>query len=109
MDTGAEVNLINPNLLDPALFKPSPHPVRLGVANSHLLQGGHRQFSMILTFQGRSLDSNHWQNFSLPFVAYDAAIVCDIILSYGGWLSMTSYPTLGGMAYTFMMAQIPFG
>ena len=40
VDTGAEVNLVNPRVADPALFTKSTRPVRLGVANSHPLQGG---------------------------------------------------------------------
>ena len=40
VDTGAEVNLVNTRLVDQDLFAPAKKPVRLGVANSHLLQGG---------------------------------------------------------------------
>jgi hypothetical protein len=40
VDTGAQVNLINPRVLDPGLFVPATKPVRLGSANSHPLPGG---------------------------------------------------------------------
>ena len=40
VDTGAEVNLVKTSMVKPELFAPAKKPVRLGVANSHLLQGG---------------------------------------------------------------------
>ena len=82
VDTGAEVSLINPGLVSPDLFKPSPKPVRLGVANSHRLPGGTQQTTMILTFDARDQDTGKRRQLSLPLTAYDAAVVCDIILSY---------------------------
>ena len=86
VDTGAEVSLINPKWVNPSLFTPSPKPIRLGVANSHLLEGGKRQASMTLTFFGRDMDTGHRTDLAIPFTAYDADVVCDIILSYG-WLA----------------------
>ena len=86
VDTGSEVSLINPSLVDPALFQPNPRPVRLGVANSHRLPGGKRQTTMVLTFSGRELDTGRKRQLSLPFTAYDAEVVCDIIISYG-WMA----------------------
>ena len=86
VDTGAEVNLINPKLMDSALFTPSSRPVRLGVANSLLLKGGGREATMSLTFQGVDLDTGKNVRMSLPLTAYDGDVVCDLILSYG-WLA----------------------
>ena len=82
IDTGAEVSLINPRLVDSALFQPSPKPVRLGVANSHRLPGGKRQTVMVLTFEAAGRDTKQKCNISLPCSAYDAEVVCDMILSY---------------------------
>ncbi len=84
VDTGAEVNLIHPKWVSAQLFYPSPKTIRLGVANSHLLEGGKRQVNMLLTFQGHSPDSGNNVDLILPFTAYDTDIFCDIILSYGG-------------------------
>ena len=86
VDTGAEISLINPNLIDPSLFFPSPKPLRLGVANSNTMVGGKRQVNMLLSFQGRDLDTGHIQELLLPISEYDADIVCDLILSYT-WLA----------------------
>ena len=82
VDTGAEVSLINPTVLDPSLFQPSPKPVRLGVANSHRLPGGSQQTTLVLTFDARDQDTGLKRQVGLPLTAYDAAVVCDIILSY---------------------------
>ena len=86
VDTGAEVNLINPKWVHNDLFYLSPKPIRLGAANSHLLEGGKRQTNILLTFHGHCLDSGNSIDLSLPFTAYDADVICDIILSYG-WLA----------------------
>ena len=80
VDTGAEVSLINPGLVNPDLFQPSPKPVRLGVANSHRLPGGTQQTTLVLTFDDRDQDTGNKRQLSLPLTAYDAAVVCDIIL-----------------------------
>ena len=40
VDTGAEVNLVNSRLISPELFQPATRPLKLGVANSHVLPGG---------------------------------------------------------------------
>ena len=59
VDTGAEVNLVNTKL-DPALkFQPSPKPVRLGVANSHTLEGGKREAILNLQIKGREVDTGN--------------------------------------------------
>ena len=86
VDTGAEVNLVNPSLLSSNLFYPSPKPLRLGAANSLLLKGGSRMASMVLTFHGCNPDTKRPLDLSIPFTAYDAEVSCDLILSYG-WLA----------------------
>ena len=86
VDTGAEVNLINPRLVESHLFTPSPKPVRLGVANSHILLGGKRQVTMTLTMSAKEVDTGKLATLALPFTAYDAELVCDMILSYR-WLA----------------------
>ena len=86
VDTGAEVNLINPKLMNPDLLVPSTHPVRLGVANSLLLKGGGKEVTMTLTFQGKEMDTGKNMKLCLPVTAYDGEMVCDLILSYG-WLA----------------------
>ena len=40
VDTGAQVNLVNPNGINQEFFAPSKKPVKLGAANSLKLQGG---------------------------------------------------------------------
>ena len=57
VDTGAEVNLVNPRVVSQNLLLPSKKPVRLVVANSHLLQGGAREVSMELTLTATQLDT----------------------------------------------------
>ena len=52
VDTGAEMNLINPSVMDSSLFRPSKHPIRLGVANTLHLQDGGREVTTLLSFQG---------------------------------------------------------
>ena len=86
VDTGAELNLINPKLLDPSLFSLSPKPIRLGMANSNILLGGTRQVTMNLTFAGVDMDTGHIQEVTMPVTAYDGEVVVDLILSYG-WLA----------------------
>ena len=81
VDTGAEVSLINPGLVNPDIFQPSLKPVRLGVANSHSLPGGTQLTTLVLTFDARDQDTGNKRQLSLPLTAYDAAVVCDIILS----------------------------
>ena len=49
VDTGAEVNVIRRDLVDPSLLKPSPHPIRLGAANSTQLCGGFHEVEMVLS------------------------------------------------------------
>ena len=87
VDTGAEVSLINPKWVPAGLFFDSPKPIRLGVANSHLLLGGKRQTQLTLTFMGRDQDTGKRADLSFPLSAYDADVVSDLILSYG-WLAL---------------------
>ena len=84
--TGAEVNLVNTKLVNQDLFAPAKKPVRLGVANSHLLQGGGREVTMFLSFWGHDVDTKKKVGFRTPLTAYDGEMMCDIILSYG-WLA----------------------
>ena len=86
VDTGAEVNLINPAMVDSSRFQPSSRPVRLGAANSLRLSGGTRETMVFLTLQGVQLDSKQPVEVGLPITAYDADIKYDLILSYG-WLA----------------------
>ena len=86
LDTGAEVNLVNPRVMDPHLFQTASRPVKLGVAKSHLLKGGGRETTMVLTLAGMELDTGREQDISLPVTAYDGEVVSDLILSYG-WLA----------------------
>ena len=66
VDTGAEVNLVNPKVVSPDLFVLSQRPVRLGVANSHLLPGGSRDVSMRLGFEATQIYSGKQVDMSLP-------------------------------------------
>ena len=102
VDTGAEVNLINSKLIPPELFNPNPKPIRLGVANSHLLMGGSKQAAMTLTFNGQDIDTGRNISLDIPLLAYDADVVCDLILSYG-WLSQKNvilHPKRHGLLFT---------
>ncbi len=87
MDTGAEVNLINSRLIPPELFAPIPAPIRLGVAKSHHLMGGSRKAAMNLTFNGQDMDTGHKTSLDIPFLAYDAEVVYDLIFLSYGWLA----------------------
>ena len=85
IDTGAEVNLVNRNLIAPHLFQPSPRPVRLGAANSTRLCGGSQEVATILSMPALDVESKRKLDFRLPFVAYDADIKHDVIISFS-WL-----------------------
>ena len=82
IDTGAEVYLLNPTLVDPNLFQPSPKPIRLGVANSRRLPGGKKQVAMVLTFEATGHDTKQRCHISLPRSVWDTEVVCGLILSY---------------------------
>ena len=86
VDTGAEFSLINPKCIDASLLNPSLKPIRLGVANSHRLSGGQIEATMTLTFDGMDVESGQRCQKTLPLQAYDAEVVCDLILSYG-WMA----------------------
>ena len=86
VDTGAEVSLIHPKWVPATDFFLSPRPIKLGVANSHLLVGGQRQTDITLTVKGTDMDTGCAQLVCLPLSAYDAEVVCDLILSYG-WMT----------------------
>ena len=89
IDTGAEVNVIHPRLVQPALFRASQRPLRLGMANSISLQGGKREVDFVLHLQGMEIDSKRPMRIGVPASAYDAEMVCDLILSYT-WLAQTN-------------------
>ena len=86
VDTGAEVNLVRSDLVDPSFFKPSKRPVRLGASNSTRLCGGSNDVELILGMGGVESDNKRALDFRVPFVAYDAAISHDVIISYR-WLA----------------------
>ena len=86
IDTEAEVNLINPKWVEENKFKRAQHPVKLGVANSHLLQGGSRETEFSVILRGIDIDSKRPIDISIPTQAYDGDVVCDLILSYS-WLA----------------------
>ncbi len=86
IDTGAEINLINPNVAHKAVFKGSMKPVRLGSANSHQLQGGENETRMVIEIKATEMDTGRMVQVQLPCMAYDGEITCDLILSYG-WIA----------------------
>ena len=53
---------------------------------NHLLAGGKRQASLLLTFTGKDMDTGLSTKMCLPLLAYDAGVVCDLILSYS-WMA----------------------
>ena len=108
VDTGAEASLINPTVLNPSLFQPSPKPVRLGVANSHRLPGGLQQTTLVLTFDARDQDTGLKRQVGLPLTAYDAAVVTSFCHT-GGWLKTMSCQTQGDMVYISMTVKTAFG
>ena len=86
VDTGAEVNLIRRDIVDPKMFHDSAHPVRLGVANSTKLMGGGKDVHTLLSMKGVEMDTTQKVELRIPFVAYDANISHELILSYA-WLA----------------------
>ena len=86
VDPGAEVNLIRRDIVDPKMFHDSAHPVRLGVANSTKLMGGGKDVHTLLSMKGVEMDTTQKVELRIPFVAYDANISHEIILSYA-WLA----------------------
>lgn len=86
VDTGAEVNVIHPRLVDPSLFRESQRPLRLGMANEICLSGGKREVDFVLGMKGVDVDTNMPMEIRVPMSAYDGEMVCDLIVSYT-WLA----------------------
>ena len=86
VDTGPVINLIRRDLVDPHFFQASSKPVKMAAANSTRLCGGSHEVATILSMHGIEVDTQEKVDIRVPFVAYDAAIKHDNILSYA-WLA----------------------
>ena len=86
IDTGAEVNIVRRDLVDPSHFRRTKYPIRLGTANSTRLSGGDHDITVVLGMNGTEVDSKRAVDHRIPCRAYDAAISHDMIISYK-WLA----------------------
>ena len=85
VDSGAQVSLINRNLVDADCWEDDIPTVRFKAANQTYLPGGDRGLNASLTMKGRT---EHGKSYALNFPAllYGAEIQADVILSYP-WLA----------------------
>ena len=86
VDTGAEINIINPKFVPDGAFENAKKPLRVGMANAVCLKGGKREASFALALRGVDIDSRQGVEIRVPTTAYDGEMVCDLILSYA-WLA----------------------
>ena len=86
VDTGAEINIINPKFVPRDIFQPAKRPLKVGMANAVCLKGGKREASFTIALKGLDVDSRQGVEIRIPTVAYDGEMVCDLILSYA-WLA----------------------
>ena len=82
VDTGSEVDLIRPGLVDASLFYRAIQPVRLCAANSGLIVGGKTQVKVNVRIMGVDCDRKTKVAITTPTVFYDADTEDDITLSY---------------------------
>ena len=85
VDTGAEVNLIRRNFLDPRYFFHSSRPKRFLTADQGVMQGGLNEVSCDFVLWGTNMETGRTTKVVCPSSFYDANINVDIILSYA-WL-----------------------
>ena len=86
VDTGAEINLIRSSLLPREVTRSVYPPLSFTTANKGSLQGGDREASGFVHFQGRDPESNTKQKLTCPIRFYEADIPLDAIFSYA-WLA----------------------
>ena len=77
---------MNPKFVEEHVFHQAKKPIRLGVANSQLMQGGSREANLLLNFTGVGLDGARKKQITLPVTCYDGEVICEVILSYP-WLA----------------------
>jgi hypothetical protein len=86
VDTGAEINLIRSSLLPRQVTHTVYPPLSFTTANKGSLQGGDREASGLIHFQGRDPDTSSKQKLTCPIRFYEADIPLDAIFSYA-WLA----------------------
>ena len=82
VDTGSEVDLIRPGLVDASLFYRAIQPLRLCAANSGLIVGGKTQVQVNIRLVGVDCDRKTKVAITTPTIFYDAETEDDIRLSY---------------------------
>ena len=85
VDTGAQVSLIKKGLVPEAFLVAAENPIRLVAANNRPVQGGTREVSLELVFQGFSEDTGKPVKVVVPTKLCEADIEDDVIVSYT-WL-----------------------
>jgi hypothetical protein len=86
VDTGSEVNLVRPGLLDDWHSRPCGPGVSFYAVNQQSLGGNHNQVSCDLIMQGVEQDTEERHELVFPLKAYDALVDVDVLLSYE-WLA----------------------
>ena len=89
VDTGADVCLVQRNLFDNQYLVPTKHQIVIKAANQQGLGGNHRELVGKLIISGVDQDTRTEREVLLPFRAFDADLMVDMILSYD-WLATHS-------------------
>ena len=99
VDTGAEVNIIRPGLVEDIYFRSPNRVARLVAANQTTLSGGRRELDCVLTMYGVESDTRVHTPIDLPFVCYDADVGVDLLISHEWLASMNLdvYPRRNGL------------
>ena len=88
IDTGAEINVLNPSLIPEEFTDSLPQPWTLTAANQQLIRGGDRQARIILHLHGKDVDTGRAQGLKIPTTFLVAEIGhLQAIMSYEWWRS----------------------
>ena len=85
IDTGAQVNLIQKDLIPKHLWDHRVKQVSFRTANKQIMKGGDKAVKAELQLRGRPAGTKGYCQVTLPVLLYGADIEADIILSYP-WL-----------------------
>jgi hypothetical protein len=82
VDTGAEVNLVRPDLFHHSIFQPAEKPLKLITVSGGDLEGGKHTISLVLHLHGEHQTTKKKSEHLLGGLFYEANIGWDAILSY---------------------------
>ena len=96
IDTGSEVNLIRPGIVEPEHLQVRNRPVTIATASRGILQGGDKEVICLLEIMGVERDTKLEKTLEIPTRFIEAGISVDAILSYE-WLSTFDFMVNPGM------------